>query len=77
MVDLLRLFKVFQQHIPVWVIFKLFDQSRDRVFAICVHLFNNGVWYAWDSDIDVAAASYRSLLVGRFLSDGCVKVRHV
>ena len=37
----------------VWVIFKLFDQSFNRF--LCDILFNSGVWYAWDSEIDVAA----------------------
>ena len=32
MVDLLRLLKVFQQHIPLWVIFKLFNWSSDCFF---------------------------------------------
>ena len=57
MVDLLRLFKVFQQHILVWLIFKLFDSSSNCFFAICVHLLNSGVWDAWDSKISTTTAT--------------------
>ena len=74
MVDLLCLFKVFQQHIPVWVIFKLFDQSLNRFSAICVHLFNSGVWYAWDSEIDVAATGSPVLTLFAFIVVGFSRI---
>ena len=63
MVDLLRFLKVCQQKIPVWVIFKFFNWSSNCFFAICFHLFNSGMWNAWDFKIYTTTAASLAVLM--------------
>ena len=40
---------VLQQHVLVWVIFELLNQSSNFFFLMCFNLFNSGMWNARDS----------------------------
>ena len=50
--------KSFSNMFPVWVIFEFFNSSSICFFAIRLHLFNSGVWNAWDSKINTMVTSF-------------------
>ena len=74
MIDLLRLFSLSATHSCLGVIFVLFDLSFTRFFAMCVHLLNGGVWYAWNSVVNVAATGSPVLMLFAFIVVGFSRI---
>ena len=56
--------QVLQERILVRVILELLNQLFDFFFAIRVLLLDCGMWYAWDTIVDVTATGFA--VTGRF-----------